>query len=121
MGRAVGRNGRQSSHSQNGPWQPENRFVNGMELQPGSESDRRLALANWITDPKNPLTARVIVNRIWYYHFGTGIVNTPSDFGANGDKPSHPELLDWLATSYVEHGWSIKWLHRLILSSQAYQ
>ncbi len=86
-----------------------------------SDADRRLALANWITDPRNPLTARVIVNRVWYYHFGTGIVNTPSDFGANGDRPSHPELLDWLATSFVEHGWSIKWLHRLILSSRAYQ
>lgn len=86
-----------------------------------SDADRRLALANWITDPRNPVTARVIVNRVWYYHFGAGIVNTPSDFGANGDRPSHPELLDWLAASFVEHGWSIKWLHRLILSSRAYQ
>jgi hypothetical protein len=86
-----------------------------------SDADRRLALANWITDSRNPLTARVIVNRVWYYHFGTGIVNTPSDFGSNGDRPSHPELLDWLAAGFVEHGWSIKWLHRQILTSRAYQ
>jgi len=82
---------------------------------------RRGALADWITDAKNPLTARVIVNRIWYYHFGNGIVNTPSDFGLMGDRPSHPELLDWLAVSFMENGWSLKWLHRQIVSSQAYQ
>ena len=81
----------------------------------------RLALADWIANPKNPLTARVIVNRVWYHHFGRGLVNTPSDFGLNGDQPSHPELLDWLAVSFMENGWSLKWLHRLILSSQAYQ
>ncbi len=81
----------------------------------------RLALANWIAHPDNPLTARVIVNRVWYYHFGRGLVNTPSDFGLSGDRPSHPELLDWLAVSFMENGWSIKWLHRLILSSQTYQ
>ncbi len=86
-----------------------------------SDQDRRTALADWITDPKNPLTARVIVNRVWYYHFGNGIVNTPSDFGLMGDRPSHPELLDWLAVSFMENGWSLKWLHRQIVSSQAYQ
>ncbi len=86
-----------------------------------SEGARRLALAEWIVDPRNPLTARVIVNRVWYYHFGTGIVNTPSDFGANGDKPSHPELLDWLANAFMEHGWSLKWLHKAIMLSQTYQ
>jgi hypothetical protein len=75
------------------------------------DGQRRLALARWITDPRNPLTARVIVNRVWYYHFGAGLVNTPSDFGANGDHPSHPELLDWLAASFMEHGWSLKWLN----------
>ncbi len=86
-----------------------------------SDVNNRAALADWIANPANPLTARVIVNRVWYYHFGTGIVNTPSDFGFNGDRPSHPELLDYLATSFMEHGWSIKWLHRLILSSRTYQ
>jgi hypothetical protein len=82
---------------------------------------RRLALANWLTDAKNPLTARVIVNRVWFYHFGNGLVNTPSDFGVMGDRPSHPELLDWLAAEFVENGWSLKWLHRKILASRAYQ
>jgi hypothetical protein len=86
-----------------------------------SDRERRLALAEWIASPKNPLTARVIVNRIWHYHFGQGIVNTPSDFGLNGDRPSHPELLDWLAVSFMENGWSVKWLHRLILSSETYR
>ena len=86
-----------------------------------TDAERRLALARWITDPKNPLTARVIVNRVWQYHFGQGLVNTPSDFGLNGDRPSHPELLDWLAVSFVENGYSIKWLHRLILSSRTYR
>ncbi|MCX6612023.1 MAG: DUF1549 and DUF1553 domain-containing protein [Acidobacteria bacterium] len=86
-----------------------------------SDSERRLALANWIANDKNPLTARVLVNRIWYNHFGNGIVNTPSDFGLNGDRPSHPELLDWLAVSFMENGWSIKWLHRQILLSEAYR
>jgi hypothetical protein len=82
---------------------------------------RRIALANWIASPKNPLTARVIVNRLWYHHFGNGIVNTPSDFGVNGDRPSHPELLDWLAVDFMENGWSLKRLHRQILLTQAYQ
>ncbi len=100
------------------------------ELTPGALSavtqlpadmDGRAALAEWVASPKNPLTARVIVNRVWYYHFGTGIVNTPSDFGFNGDRPSHPELLDYLATEFMAHEWSIKWLHRQILSSRTYQ
>jgi hypothetical protein len=85
------------------------------------EADRRVALANWIIDPANPLTARVIVNRIWHYHFGRGLVATPSDFGAMGFRPSHPELLDWLASELVEHGWSLKHLHRLILTSKTYR
>ncbi|MBK5294782.1 MAG: DUF1549 domain-containing protein, partial [Acidobacteriia bacterium] len=88
---------------------------------PSEEGARRLALAHWLTDPGNPLTARVIVNRVWYFHFGNGIVNTPSDFGFNGDRPSHPELLDWLANEFVEHGWSLKWLHRQIVATRAYQ
>ncbi len=85
------------------------------------ESERRLALANWIASDENPLTARVLANRIWHYHFGTGIVDTPSDFGFLGGKPSHPELLDWLARRLQAHGWQLKPLHREILLSQTYQ
>ena len=84
------------------------------------ESARRLALARWIGSPQNPLTPRVIVNRIWHYHFGRGIVGTPSDFGRNGEKPSHPELLDWLANDFVTHGWTMKRLHRMIVTSYTY-
>ncbi len=86
-----------------------------------NEPARRLALANWIVDPANPLTARVMVNRLWQQHFGEGLVSTPSDFGANGARPTHPELLDWLATEFMQHGWSIKHIHRLILNSAAYR
>lgn len=85
------------------------------------ESERRKALAEWITHADNPLTARVIVNRLWHWHFGQGIVNTPSDFGKGGDRPSHPELLDWLATELVRSDWSLKAMHRLILNSAAYK
>jgi len=85
------------------------------------EGERRAALARWITDPRNPLTWRSIVNRIWQYHFGQGLVETPSDFGRMGGQPSHPELLDWLATWFRNSGGSIKSLHRLIVSSQAYR
>ena len=81
----------------------------------------RALLADWIANPRNPLTARVIVNRVWYYHFGAGLVNTPSDFGVMGDRPSHPELLDWLAVEFMARGWSLKWLHRQILLSRAYR
>lgn len=82
---------------------------------------RRTALARWITDPKNPLTARVIVNRIWQQHFGRGLVETSSDFGRLGTPPSHPELLDWLASRFMADGWSLKKLHRLILTSATYR
>jgi uncharacterized protein DUF1553 len=85
------------------------------------EGERRIRFANWLTDPANPLTARVIVNRLWHYHFGRGIVETPSDFGYNGGRPSHPELLDWLADELRRGGWSLKHLHRLILTSAAYR
>ncbi|MBP90626.1 MAG: hypothetical protein CMJ64_28605 [Planctomycetaceae bacterium] len=85
------------------------------------EQARRVALAEWIADPKNPLTARVMVNRIWQHHFGTGLVDTPSDFGKNGTLPSHPELLDWLADEFVQSGWSVKHIHRLILLSNTFQ
>jgi hypothetical protein len=85
------------------------------------EAQRRLALANWITNPDNPLTPRVIVNRLWHHHFGQGIVATPSDFGLGGDKPSHPELLDFLARELITHGWSLKHMHKLIVMSAAYR
>jgi mono/diheme cytochrome c family protein len=85
------------------------------------EQRRRLALARWITHPANPLTARVMVNRIWQHHFGEGLVSTPSDFGANGSRPTHPELLDWLAAEFVARGWSLKAMHRLIVNSATYR
>jgi mono/diheme cytochrome c family protein len=86
-----------------------------------TEQDRRVALAAWISDAKNPLTARVMVNRIWQGHFGTGIVATPSDFGRMGLRPSHPELLDWLAREFVRNGWSMKSLHKQIVLSATYR
>ncbi len=82
---------------------------------------RRTALANWLAAPANPLTARVMVNRVWHYHFGRGIVGTPSDFGEMRDRETHRELLDWLAATFVEQGWSLKKAHRLIMLSNAYQ
>lgn len=81
----------------------------------------RLELAEAIADPNNPLTARVIVNRVWRAHFGRGLVETPSNFGRSGESPSHPELLDWLALRFIENGWSLKWLHREIMLSSTYQ
>jgi hypothetical protein len=87
----------------------------------GGSSGRRTALAEWIASPDNPLAARVIVNRLWQHHFGEGIVRTPSDFGINGDRPSHPELLDWLAAQLVAKHWSLKSMHRLMLTSNAYR
>jgi mono/diheme cytochrome c family protein len=91
-------------------------------LAPDAPEDiRRRKLADWVADPANPLTARVIVNRIWHYHFGTGLVATPNDLGRNGDRPSHPELLDWLAADFVAHGTSLKALHRRIMLSDAYR
>ena len=82
---------------------------------------RRMALAQWIASPDNPLTARVMVNRLWHWHFGQGIIVTPSDFGLLGGDPSHPELLDWLALEFVRQNWSIKAMHRLICRSATYQ
>ncbi|MEJ7590627.1 MAG: DUF1549 domain-containing protein [Planctomycetaceae bacterium] len=82
---------------------------------------RRLSLANWIASADNPWTARVIVNRIWQQHFGIGLVATPNDFGYSGERPTHPELLDWLAVEFIQRGWSIKFLHRLIVTSATYR
>jgi len=87
----------------------------------GPEAQRRLALARWIADGDNPLAARVMVNRIWQYHFGRGLVDSPSDFGLNGAQPSHPELLDWLAAEFVANEWRPKSIHRLILLSATYR
>ena len=85
------------------------------------EAERRSALARWIIDPKNPLTRRVIVNRLWQWHFGEGIVDTPSEFGRGGGTPSHPQLLDWLAEELPRQNWSLKAIHRLILNSSTYR
>ena len=87
----------------------------------GRTSGRRLALANWIASEDNPLTARVWVNRVWYHHFGRGVVASLDNFGMVGDRPTHPELLDWLAIEFMDNGWSTKGLHRLIMTSEAYQ
>ena len=86
-----------------------------------AEGTRRVKFAEWATSPEHPLTARVISNRVWQYHFGMGLVKTPSDFGFNGGRPSHPELLDWLATELVRNGWSIKHLHRQIMLSASFR
>jgi hypothetical protein len=86
-----------------------------------NSSGRRSALANWLADTNNPLTARVLMNRLWHYHFGRGIVGTPSDFGVMGERPTNQKLLDYLAATFVENGWSIKKIHRLIMLSDAYQ
>ncbi len=85
------------------------------------DSERRIKLANWLSDPNNPLPARVIVNRLWQAHFGVGLVETPSDFGFNGGRPSHPELLDWLASELLRRGWSLKRMQRLMVTSSTYQ
>ncbi|MBL9206705.1 MAG: PSD1 domain-containing protein [Opitutaceae bacterium] len=88
---------------------------------PGDVSGRRLALANWIAHPDNPLTTRSIVNRIWLWHFGQAIAGNPNNFGSTGKRPTHPELLDWLASEFIAHGWSFKAMHRLIMTSDAYR
>jgi len=116
-----------------------NPHVQGVEVTPGfpevfdaadpeyaplpgrNSAGARLALARWIASPDNPMTARVMVNRIWQYHFGDGIVRTSSDYGYQGNAPTHPELLDWLASEFVENGWSIKHMHRQIMLSAAWQ
>ena len=97
------------------------KVLSGENRQPFAKGSGRLELAEAIASKANPLTARVMVNRIWLHHFGAGLVRTPSDFGARSEPPSHPELLDWLARSFMDNGWSIKKLHRLILLSATYQ
>ena len=93
------------------PWPPQGAKTTG----------RRLALARWIADPNNPLTARVWVNRLWHHHFGAGLVRSPDNFGFTGEKPTHPELLDWLASEFVRNGWKSKPIHRLIVTSATYK
>ena len=88
---------------------------------PQATQHPRAELAKWVADPENPLTARVMVNRIWQFHFGRGIVATPNDFGRMGVRPTHPELLDYLANEFVSSGFSVKHVHRLILNSNAYR
>jgi hypothetical protein len=97
---------------------PEARF---RLADPANEGQRRAALAKWVSDPRNPLTWRSIVNRTWHHHFGRGLVATPSDFGRMGARPSHPELLDWLTAHFLESGGSLKKLHRLIVTSATYR
>jgi hypothetical protein len=95
--------------------------LGGEEVPPEDKSSGRLRLAEWIVDRANPLTARVMVNRIWQHHFGKGLVPTPNDFGRQGKPPTHPELLDWLASRFVAEKWSIKSMHRLIMLSRTYR
>lgn len=95
--------------------------LGGETLPPQTTGSGRLELATWLTQPDNPLTARVMVNRIWLYHFGRGLVKTPNDFGVRGLPPTHPELLDHLARQFMQRGWSIKAMHRLIMLSATYQ
>ncbi|MEX0678800.1 MAG: DUF1553 domain-containing protein [Pirellulales bacterium] len=103
-----------------GPRVPE--LLGTLALANGAgDQERRVALARWLASPDNPLPARVIANRVWQYHFGRGLVETASDFGLSAERPSHPELLDWLATELIRGGWSVKGLHRLILLSAAYR
>jgi hypothetical protein len=95
-------------------------ILGGQKVPAEYKGSGRDLLADWITDPKNPLTARVMVNRVWLWHFGRGLVNTPNDFGKRGEAPSHPELLDYLTSRFVEDGWSLKKLHREIVLTRAY-
>lgn len=97
------------------------RFPDPKEHPEWNHTGRRLALAKWFTQPDNPLTSRVFVNRVWQFHFGEGIVRSVDDFGTQGSKPTHPELLDYLATSFVGHGWDIKWLTKQIMMSSVYR
>ena len=96
-------------------------ILTAFDTRPNFSGSGRLQLAEWMTQPEHPLTSRVMTNRLWQWHFGEGLVRTPDNFGKMGDKPSHPELLDFLSREFVKSGWSIKAMHRLIMSSNAYQ
>ena len=96
-------------------------ILGGQTVPPEEKGSGRLELAGWISDPANPLTARVMVNRIWQHHFGKGIVQSPNDFGARGERPTHPELLDYMTARFQESGYSVKKLHKLIMLTRAYQ
>jgi hypothetical protein len=96
-------------------------ILGGQKLSESEKGSGRKELAEWVANPSNPLTARVMVNRIWQGHFGKGIVQTPNDFGTRGERPTHPELLDYLAARFVEGGWSVKRMHKLIVTSRAYR
>jgi hypothetical protein len=97
------------------------KVLHGGEIPPSEKTSGRLQLANWLVSKENPLPARVMANRIWLYHFGRGIVPTPNDFGKQGKPPTHPELLDWLGSHFMQSGWSIKAMHRTIMLSRTYQ
>ena len=97
------------------------RIANPMGITCSDDQSKRIALADWFMDPDHPLTARVMVNRLWYFHFGNGLCRTPSDFGVVSDHPTHPELLDWLAKELMDSGWSLKHVHRLIVTSATYR
>jgi hypothetical protein len=111
------------SYAKLGPVVPRRlpRFLAGENQPPITHGSGRRELAAWIASPKNPLTARVIVNRVWQWHFGEGLVRTPSNFGLLSEPPTHPELLDWLASRFIEDGWSLKKLHRRIMLSATYR
>ncbi len=96
-------------------------ILGGQQVPEDYKGSGRELLADWIADPKNTLTARVMVNRIWQYHFGNGLVQTPNDFGSRGKAPTHPELLDWLATRFIEGGWSVKKMHKMMMISRVYR
>ena len=96
-------------------------MLSGDDRQPFAHGSGRLEMARAIASPDNPLTARVWANRVWMHHFGAGLVRTPSDFGMRSEPPTHPQLLDWLASTLMSNGWSTKSLHRLIVLSAAYQ
>src|SRR5687767_5561145 len=96
-------------------------ILSGPDRKPFADGSGRLGLAREIANRDNPLTARVMVNRIWLHHFGRGLVETPSDFGVRTPPPSHPELLDYLAATFMDEGWSVKRIHRLIVTSKTYR
>src|SRR5262249_26530180 len=104
-----------------GPRPPGVLVGDGVPELPADVADPRTRLARWLTEPGHPLTARVIANRVWQHPFGAGIVKTVNDFGTKGDRPSHPELLDWLAATLVEGGWRLKPMHRKIVLSSTYR